>query len=86
MEDAAREEQHVTCIVVRVELERSLKVGLGGGQGLQLFVGKAPKEVGPDKIRLLGQTGVQAGQRCLPALHLQVTNRKEKLGPEMGGL
>src|SRR5439155_26229335 len=86
VEDPTSEEQDVTGVLVRLELERPLQIGFGLRERLQLFIGKAPEEVGPDEVGLLGEAGVQARLRRFPVLDFQVTNRNEKLGPEMARL
>src|SRR5438132_12220408 len=86
VDDSACEEKDVACILIGVEPEYLLKIGLCIRQRLQLFIGEAPKEIGPDEVWMLSQTGVQAGPSRFPMLRLQVANGKEKLCPEMAGL
>ena len=54
VEDAAREEEQIASVRVRIELLRFGEIGLGIGPLVQLFVSETAKQVTPDKVGLLG--------------------------------
>src|SRR5262249_56010160 len=86
VENPTREEKDVARVLVGIELQWLVKVGLGFRQRSQLFVGKAPKEIDPNEVGLLSQAGIQAHPGRFPLLCLQMADGKEKPRPEMAGL
>jgi hypothetical protein len=86
MVDPTGKVENIPSILIRIELERLLKVGFCLRQCVLLFVGKAPEEVGPNELVSLAEAGVQARLGRFPVMPLQVRDSKEETGPEMDRL